>query len=51
MKAVVLRKFRDKHTGEIHKVGDVLTITKKRFKEILEVAELVAEVKEDEATE
>ena len=48
MKAKVLRKFKDKYTGEIYDKGEVITITKKRFKEILEVAELVREVEETE---
>jgi hypothetical protein len=44
MKAKVLRKFRDKHTGEIHNPGDVITISAKRFEEILTVAPLVEKV-------
>lgn len=46
MKVKVLKKFRDKHTGEIYKRGDTITISKKRFAEILTVAPLVEEVKE-----
>ena len=49
MKARVLKVFKDKHTGELYKVGDVLTVTKKRFAEILETAPLVEEVKEEKA--
>lgn len=51
MKAEVLKKFKDKYTGEIYMPGDIITVTKKRFKEILEVDVLVAEVNEknDEA--
>ncbi len=45
MKAKVLKRFRDKHTGKIHKPGDIITISKKRYAEILEVDVLVEEVK------
>lgn len=44
MKAKVLVKFIDKHTSEIHKVGDTITISEDRFKEILEVGPLVKKV-------
>lgn len=37
-----LKTFRDKHTGKIHKKGDIFKVTEERFKEILEVGELVA---------
>ena len=47
MKAKVLKPFRDKETGEIRKVDDVFTCTKKRFNEILSVDELVEEIKEE----
>ena len=47
MKAKVVQRFRDKHTGDIHEVGDIITISKKRFAEILEVAPLVEEIKEE----
>lgn len=46
MKVKVLKKFRDKHTGEIYKRGEIITVSKKRFAEILTVAPLVEEVKE-----
>lgn len=46
MKVTVLKKFRDKHNGEIHEPGDILTVSKKRYAEILEVDKLV-EVVED----
>lgn len=47
MKAKVLKAFKDKHSGEIYKAGDVITVTKKRFEEILKTAPLVEEVKEE----
>lgn len=46
MKAKVLKRFKDKHNGKVYEVGDVITISKKRFAEILEVDELVEEVTE-----
>ena len=46
MKAKVLRKFKDKYSGKIHETGDMLTISRERFNEILTVAPLVEEVKE-----
>ncbi len=47
MKVKVLKVFKDKYTGELYKAGDILTVTKKRFAEILEIAPLVEEVKEE----
>lgn len=35
IKAVVNRKFIDKHTGKTHRAGDVLNITKRRYEEII----------------
>lgn len=49
MKAKVIKAFRDKHTGELYKVGKTLTISKERFDEILTVGKLVEEVKEKAA--
>lgn len=46
MKAKVIKKFKDKHTGKLHNAGDIITISKERFAEILTVAPLVEEVKE-----
>ena len=46
MKAKVLRKFRDKHSGRYYEAGEFITISKERFNEILTVAPLVEEVKE-----
>ena len=41
MKAKVLKKFIDKHTGKVHNVGDTITISKERYAEILSVGKLV----------
>ena len=46
MKAKVLSRFIDKHTCEIHKPGEILTISRERFEEILTVAPLVEEITE-----
>lgn len=51
MKAKVVQRFKDKHTGEMHEVDDIITISKKRFAEILEVAPLVEEIKEETKAE
>lgn len=45
MKAKVLKRFKDKHNGKIYEPGEIITISKKRFNEILEVGVLVEEVK------
>jgi hypothetical protein len=51
MKVKVLKTFLDKVTGELHKVGDEFTCTKKRYTEILSVDALVEEVAEEKETE
>lgn len=45
MKAKVLKRFKDKYSGEIYKEGDILDISKDRFEEILTVGLIVEEVK------
>lgn len=45
MRARVLKRFKDKHSGRIYKEGETITISKERFNEILEVAPLVEEIK------
>lgn len=47
MKVKVLKKFIDKHNGNVYQVGDVLNITKKRYNEILAVDKLVEEITEE----
>lgn len=47
MRVKVLKTFRDKVTGELHKIGDEFTCTKKRYSEILSVDNLIEEVKEE----
>lgn len=51
MKAKVLKSFRDKHSGEIYKAGKILTVSQKRFEEILTVGPLVEEVKIEKKAE
>ena len=46
MKAKVLSRFKDKHNGKIHEPGEILTISKERFEEILTVAPLVEKIAE-----
>lgn len=48
MKAKVLKRFKDKHNNKIYEPGEIITISKKRFNEILEVDVLVEEVKNTE---
>jgi len=47
MKVKVIKAFKDIHTGEMHKVGDEFTCTKKRYTEILSKGAFIEEVKED----
>lgn len=46
MKAKVLREFRDKHSGNTYQKGEIITVSRERFDEILKTAPLVEEVKE-----
>ena len=46
MKAKVLKRFKDKYSGKVYNVGQVLTISRERFNEILAVAPLVEEIKQ-----
>ena len=46
MKYQVIKKFKDKYSGEIYEVGSILEITKKRAKEILSVNKLIEEYEE-----
>lgn len=51
MKVKVMSEFVDKHTKKIHKVGEVMDITKERLAEIRKVdRNLVKEVKETSAS-
>lgn len=49
MKVKVIKRFKDKHTGEVYPVGKILTISEDRFAEILTVGKLVEEIKEKKA--
>lgn len=44
MKYVVLKKFKDKYTGEKYEVNDVIEISKERATEILSVDKLIKKV-------
>lgn len=50
MKAKVLKTFKDKYSGKIYKVGEVITVSKDRFEEILTVAPLVEKVETKKKT-
>lgn len=45
MKAKVLKRFKDKHTGELHQKGTTINISKERYEEILRVGPFVEAVK------
>lgn len=51
MKVEVIKKFKDKHTGEIHKKGKILELTPERVGEILEVGKFVEPIKEEAPAE
>ena len=51
MKAKVVRRFRDKHTGEIYEQGQYIEVTAERAEEILAVAPLIIPVVEKESEE
>lgn len=46
-----LKNFRDKHTGKIHKAGDIFKVTEERFKEIIEVGKFVEKYTEPKKAE
>ena len=49
MKVKVLHKFTDKYTGKQYRRGDVLDITGDRYHEILNVAQLVYAIEQNDA--
>lgn len=51
MKYIILKDFRDKHTGESYKEGAIKEFTQKRVKEILKVDKLIEEYKAEETEE
>lgn len=50
MKVKVLKRFIDKHTGKVHKEGEILNIKKERFEEINKVDEHLVEEYVEEKT-
>lgn len=51
MEVKVIKRFRDKHSGKIYKVGDVLKITEERLTEIESVSKELVSVIESEPEE
>ena len=49
MKEKVIRKFRDKYTGELYEKGAVIEITEERYKEIMSVGKFVFKIAQDDA--
>lgn len=45
MKYKVIKRFKDKYTGEIYPEGHILELTKERATEILSVDKLITKVK------
>ena len=48
MKALVVRDYVDKVTGELHHTGDAVTLTPERYEEIKKAGRFVIPVKDDE---
>lgn len=46
MKAKVKTKFRDRYTGERYTVGQIISISKTRYDEIMKVGDLVEKIEE-----
>lgn len=51
MRVKTIKRFKDKHTGKVHKVGDVFTVNKERFAEIIKEGKFVEEFVEDTSNE
>lgn len=51
MKVKVKTEFKDKHTGELHRSGDVLDLNIQRINEILTVGSFIELVEQSEQTE
>ena len=46
-KVKVINEFNDKHTGKLHKIGEVFEADEARIAEIMEVSKHLIEVQED----
>lgn len=51
MKVRVKAEFKDKHTGEIHKIGKELELSVQRINEIIQVGNLIELVEQTEQLE
>ena len=49
MKVKTVKKFYDRHTHRIHRVGEEMTITQERYEEIMSVGAFVRVIDEDDA--
>ena len=47
-KVKVINEFNDKHTGELHKIGEVFEADEARIAEIMEVSKHLIEVQQEE---
>lgn len=46
-KVKVINEFNDKHTGKLHKIGEVFEADEARIAEIMEVSKYLIEVQEE----
>lgn len=47
MKAIVITRFRDKHTGEMNEPGAIIECTEERYEEIVSKRPLIKAVEDD----
>ena len=50
MKVTVINDFIDRHTGDLHKAGETIEVTKKRLNELKEAGDFVETVSETKVT-
>ncbi len=50
MKVRVTNDFIDRHTGDLHKAGEIMEVTKKRLNEIKSAGEFVETINETKIT-
>lgn len=47
MKAKVVMRFRDRHTGRVHRIGEEIEVSKERYAEIMDVGAFLRIVSEE----